>query len=190
MTKYEIVSSTNPMFAVGMEIPLDIDNIQIGDEVQFLTDLCVCTQDKGAIMLNRANNPEDDTDFGAVYTLMAIPEVDTNPYPRKVTKETINDLRINKEIDFFFETKEIMISPTERLTQAHGITIEALYEFCKREWKMVNTMTDEPFPLELEENNNLILWNEWKFSKGSMLFLKEGSWNRKVTFEDGRVQIL
>ncbi len=190
MKTYKIMSSTNPMFPEGMELPLPIEDIKIGDEVQFLTDLCVCTQDKGAIMLNRAKDRSNDKDFGAVYTLMEVEKEEVSPYPRKVTVDRLEDLRINKEVDLFFETKEIMISPTDRVTRAHGITYEALYEFLKQEWTMAGKVSGDEFPLELEEHNNLILWNEWKFAKGTVFFLKEGSFNRKIKLDNGNVRIL
>lgn len=194
MKKYKLVSSTNSMFPEGMEVPLEIDNVKIGDEVQFMMDKCVCTQDKGAIMLNRIKDPDNDSDFGAVYTLMEVPEENKEPeYPVKVTVKNINDLRINEEVDIFFETKEIMISPTDRITRAHGVTVEAIYEFLKLEWKNINRLKgyeDNKFPLEMEENVNLVLWDEWNFSTKSDEFLKEGSWNRKIVLPDGRIQIL
>ena len=190
MKNYAIMSSTNPIFPVGMEIPLPIDDIKIGDEVQFLTDLCICTQDIGAIMLNRAG--DGDTDLGAVYTLMEVPnKAPINPYPRRVTIDTVfEDLQINKEIDIFFETKEIMISPTDHITRGHGITVEALFKFLEKEWVMAGSLLKVPFPLLLEENNNLVFWDYWQLSRGSEKFLIEGSWNRKVAQKDGRISII
>lgn len=190
MKKYEIMSSTNNMFPVGMEVPIDLDGLVIGDKVQFLTDMCTVTQDKNIIMINRDRDPEIPGDFGAVYTLRVIEDKIVNPYPRKVSADRIDDLRINKEIDLFMETKEIMISPTDRITRAHGVTIEALFEFLKREWALVNTVSNVKFPLEMEENNNLVLWDGWHFAKGSAMFLIEGSWNCKVMQENGLVKIL
>lgn len=187
MKQYKIISSTNKFLPEGITIPLDISNIKVGGAIQFLSEDCICTQDKGIITLVKSG---DGDSMGNVYSIQEIEEVDVNPYPRKVTPETIQDLRINKEIDIFFETKSIMISPTDRVTQAHGITVEALYKFLEKEWSIISELTNTPFPLEIEENNNLVLFDEWNFSAGSTSFLKEGSWTRKKVLPDGRIQII
>jgi hypothetical protein len=188
MTKYEFTSSTNPLIPVGTQLPIVFpEDLAVGQEVTLLLEKCICTQNTEVLQFRREGNGDDD--LGAVYSLVKVHEESVNVYPRKVTVGTLDDLRINHEIDIFFGTKTFMISPTERVTRAHGITVEAFYEFIKAEWDKVQVLTPEPFPLEYTEGN-LILWGEWGFSDGTPMFLKDGSWTRKIQLENGLVKTL
>ncbi len=197
MKNYKLISSTHPMFKVGMEVPMEFEGIEIGDEIQFLTDLCTCTQDIGIIMLNRNGNGEDD--LGAVYSFEEVPEeIPEVVYPRRVTIDTVDeDIRVNGELDIFLGNKTIMLSPTDRMTRSHGITPDALYRAVKKEWGFIKKMPgheNTAFPLELEESAvgkyNLVLWDYWDFTKGSSEFLVAGSYNRKIVQVNGKIKIL
>lgn len=157
MKSYKIVSSTNPIFVVGMELPLDLEDLNIGDEVFFLGEKTICTQDKGAIMLNR---PKNDDDLGAVYTLMEV--------PASAAPITKDKLEINKNIEIFFETKEIEVNIK--------CTYSELYSFLQQEWRLVAQAFGVSFPLEMRENNNLLLEDSWNIKNFENL--SDGSFTR------------
>lgn len=101
-------------------------------------------------------------------------------------KDTIRDpkyLRFNKEIDLFFETKEIRLNVgVGNLTEEHGLTYDALFKCLMKEWYTISSAFPEhkAAPMEHEpETNNYCLLNGWNWHSNYTLLLKDGCWSRK-----------
>ena len=93
------------------------------------------------------------------------------------------DLRINKEIDIFFATREIRLNlGTGNLTEEFGVTYDAVYRFLLKEWETVQVAFPEQgsFPMEQAEGtNNYCFLRNWNWFADYTLALKGGCWSRK-----------
>ena len=171
MKKYKIVSSTDRQYE-NIELPLVIET-EIGKECVVLGTSYTITQAGGGIII--LSNKD------CVLTLQEIIEIPKEP---KVT--LIDDpkyLRINKEVDLFFETKEIRLNVDNGyLTNEYGLTYDSLYKFLMKEWKTIAKLFPEnkALPMEHEPNtNNYCLINGWNWFANYNLLLKDGCWSRK-----------
>ena len=159
--KYKVQSDTSNQFT-GIEIDYVIEDFTIGRELMFLGEKFTLKQNGVILVLGNKDR---------VITIQN-KEEKVKPISKIIAKE---NLRINHEIDIFFETKEFQIKSTERLEK---IRYEVFYEFIKDEWKMAGVLANEEFPLELRDNN-LLLKNSWNFTKGSFVLLIDGSFTRE-----------
>lgn len=169
--KYKIVQSTVEGFE-GIEMNMDFSKSKLFDEINFLGNEMKITQISEQIV---GMSNEENT-----ITVQAVKQ------PIKKTSIITDSslLRVNSEIDIFFETKEIRLTNTERLTEK-GVTYKAVFEFLQGEWGMVQALSAIAFPFEYREGDNFLLKDGWSFSQGTPKLLKGGSFTRLD--ENGRV---
>jgi hypothetical protein len=169
--KYKIVSSTEKQYE-NIEIPLMLET-ELGSECSVLGGTFTVTQSGGGIIIL------SNKDW--VMTLQEIYEA-----PKEPVVTFIDDpkyLRINKEVDLFFDTLEIRLNIGHGyLTEEHGLTYASLYKFLMNEWKTIANLFPENKALPMEHEpgtNNYCLINGWNWFADYTLLLKDGCWSRK-----------
>ena len=172
MERYKIVSSTETQY-VDIELPLEFDEVTQQDDFMVLGKWYVVTQLGGGIVI--LSNKDN---------VMTLQQQDP-PKPTEPEITVIDDpsqLQINREIDIFFETKEIRFNFQGNLTKEHGMTYDALYRFLQKEWVTIAKAYPEYsiFPMEhAEGTNNYCFLDSWNWLEDYTLFLKDGCWSRK-----------
>jgi hypothetical protein len=168
MSLYKIISTTEKQFN-GVIMPID-DSVKQGDDINVLGMILNVTQCGGGI-ITLANKT-------TAIVFQRQEEQESKP-------ECVKDpskLKINREVDLFFETKEIRLNIRNNLTEDLGLTYDCLYRFLLKEWETISKAFPEyaPLPMEHEPNtNNYCLINGWNWFKDYTLLLKEGCWSRK-----------
>jgi len=153
MKKYKITSSTKPEFE-GIEIPLDIDNYIVGSNIVVLGHTFTITQSGSIIVL--------------VNEQWCLTLIDITP---KVKSE-VSKLIINDTLEIYLETKEIEVKCKA--------TFKELYNILLKEWNFINTLDNEPFPCEYNEELKLLTFvNDWKLTDASVLNMEDGSFSCK-----------
>ena len=154
--KFKVMGDSKNTF-MNIELDMVIDNEEIGEIINVLGGAFTITQNGKILVLA-------DKDW--VLTLMDI----TSPVEIEVEK-----LEINKNVDMFFETKEVRVQI--------DCTYVELYEILNAEWKMAGALVGKPSPFEYNTELKLFTFlDEWNFEKGSMPHLRDGSFSRKTFY--------
>ncbi len=167
MSKYKVMSSVGEgkEFMNGIEFDYVIDNEELGTEVKCMGGDFTITQNGKILVLA-------DKDW--VLTIMKQPEE---------VSEKVETFDVNKDWDIFFENKTFRINETP-LTVAK-ITYETFFEAAREEWKNVEKLRADPFPLKYDYGfKSLVFTHGWGFVGDDFKFLKEGSWGKESA--DGR----
>lgn len=154
MSKYKVMSSigNGKEFMNGIEFDYIIDDMSIGAKANLFGETFTVTQNGQIIVL--VNN-----DWAL--TIMEMLE------EKREVKET---LEINKNIDIFFETKEIEVRK--------NCTYKDIFDVLSKEWNVAKAIMPEAFPLEYDDKLKLLnLRNGWSFSDGSLSHIREGSFS-------------
>jgi len=166
---YSVVASQIPDY-MHMSLPLPED-MKVGDVIKIFgieftvrqAGTIVTLTNKECAMTLQQNKP--------------IPE----PAPTVINQSKF--LRINQEVDLFFDTKEIRLNADRGyLTKEHGLTYDALYRFLMKEWRTIASAFPEHSALPMEhepDTNNYCLINGWNWFADYNLLLKDGCWSRK-----------
>jgi len=168
--KYKVQSDTSNQFT-GIEIDYVIEDFTIGRELMFLGENYTLKQNGLILVLGNKDR---------VITIQELKQKEEPLWSKMLRKE---DLRINHEVEIYFETKEIQLKNSERLGK-NGTSFQALFDLLQAEWKMAGVLSSHPFPLEMREHNNLLFKDEWALAAGSLEFLRKGSFTRVNS--DGR----
>ncbi len=156
--KFKVMGSSREEF-MSIEIDMVIDDESIGASCNVLGGSFTITQNGKILVL---------ADKEWVLTLMDITPVVIKEKPKLV---------INKNLDIFFKTKEIEVQ--------QKCTYLELFNALKKEWLIAGALSNEPFPLEYDEELKLLTFkNSWGFANDSMLNMTDGSFSRLS--EDGR----
>jgi hypothetical protein len=170
MSLLKVISSTLTGYA-GVVVPLD-SLPEIATSFTFLGKEFNVVQSGGGVLV--LVDEKDSIVF------QVIPDIVYSP--KGIIKDP-KDLRFNKEIDLFFETKEIRLNVgVGNLTEEYGVTYDALYRCIMREWNTISSAFPEhkASPMEHEpETNNYCLLNGWNWHSNYTLLLKDGCWSRK-----------
>jgi hypothetical protein len=87
------------------------------------------------------------------------------------------DLGKNAEVTFDTAEKTIKLNATTTLT-SDGVTLQAIYSFCKDLWKTDNDLVDYPFPFNAVTSESYELINGWDFKNDDTRNLvKTGGWS-------------
>ena len=166
-TKYKIMSSIGDgkEFMNGMVLDFVLEDDAIGKEVNCLGSTFKITQNGQVLVL--ANK-----DW--VVSLMEQPKPEV-----KVDDQILP----NREYDIFFETKTFRINNTS--VSRKGISYEKFFETIRDEWKTVEKLRTDPFPMKYNPDfKSLIFTHGWSWDSDDFKYLKEGSWGRED--KDGR----
>jgi len=166
MAKYKVMSSVGEgkEFMNGIEFDYIIDNEAIGTEVKCMGGEFKITQNGKILVLS-------DKDW--VLTVMKQPEPEE-------AKETFD---VNKDWDMFFETKTFRINETKLVRE--GITYKKFFEAVREEWKAVEKLRVDPFPMKFDYAfKSLVFTHGWSWDGDDYMYLQEGSWGRED--KDGR----
>ena len=137
---------------MGIEINLVLDNDNIGEEVNVLGGTFKITQNGPILVL---------TNSDWCLTLQ-----DITPNETKV-----ESLVINKNLEIFFETKEILVGLK--------CTYKELFKVLKSEWKLAGKLMNISLPFDYDDELKLFTFNnEWNFAPGSLQLMTSGSYSR------------
>jgi len=149
--KYKVQGSSRQEL-MGIEINLVLEDDSIGTEIKVLGGTFSITQNGPILVLV---NPD-----------WCLTLQDITPEETKVPS-----LVINKNLEIFFETKEILI----------GIkcTYEELFNVLKSEWNLAGKLMKVSLPFEYNQELKLFTFkDEWNFSQGSLQLMTAGSYSR------------
>jgi hypothetical protein len=167
MAKYKVMSSIGEgkEFMNGIEFDYVIDNEELGTEVKCMGGDFVISQNGKILVLT---NPD------WVLTIMKQPEPE---------EENVETFDVNKDWDMFFEDKTFKIHDTP-LTRKR-ITYEDFFEAVREEWKNVEKLRTDPFPMKYDYGfKSLVFTHGWGWASDDFKYLIEGSWGRED--KDGR----
>jgi hypothetical protein len=167
MAKYKVMSSVGEgkEFMNGIEFDYIIDNEELGTEVKCMGGDFTISQNGKILVLT---NPD------WVLTIMKQPEPE---------EENIETFDVNKDWDIFFETKTFKIHDTP-ITRKQ-ITYADFFEAVREEWKHVEKLRADPFPLKFNyDYNSLVFTHGWGWEGDDFKYLIEGSWGQED--KDGR----
>lgn len=174
MKKYKVVGSSRPEF-MNIEMSLVFDDISIGKQCEVFGTRFTITQPGKILVLSN----ED--------WVLTLQELEApKPITWTTTIDNHRDLRVNFEIDLFFDRKAIRLNRTERLSDKNGVTVRCVYLWLRNEWKYIGPTINKPFPFRWDEENLLMsLLDEWNFDGlETISLLREGSFSRYSA--DGR----
>lgn len=152
--KFKVISSIGEgkEFFTNMEFDYVIENDELGTEVNCLGGKFKITQNgKIFVLVNQ--------DWVLTIQDISPAKVEENP-----------KLIINENVEIYVDNREIHVS--------QKCTYQELFDFLDIEWRLLNSIpgVSVPFPLEMRENNNLLLkanWNLIGFEN-----ISEGSFER------------
>ena len=88
-----------------------------------------------------------------------------------------DDLTQSTEVIFNTSTKKIGLRKTGNLSD-DGVTLKALYSFCKEEWKNDATLIKFPFPFTPITDESFEIKDGWDFdSNGSRFLIRTAGWS-------------
>lgn len=179
MNRYRVIQSTVKMFE-GVEVPLDDEKIVQGEDMFFMgMNLTVRQFGGGILTLADETNLVVLQGESPVSFTQDINKVDDTPQ----VLDDPDKLIVNREIDIFFETKEIRLNFGQgNLTEEHGVTYDAIYRMLMKEWKIISSVYPQygAFPMEhAEGTNNYCFLRCWNWHDDYTLLLKDGCWSRK-----------
>jgi len=153
MRKYKIINSTKLEFE-GIEIPLELNNSEVG------------------FVINILGTPFTITQNGSILVLVSERWCLTLQDITPTVKPDIPKLIINDTLEIYLETKEVEVKCKA--------TYKELYVILLKEWNFINTLNDEQFPCEYNEEIKLLTFlNDWKLTKESVLNMNDGSYSCK-----------
>jgi len=167
MAKYKVMSSVGEgkEFMTGIEFDYIIDNEELGTEVKCMGGDFKITQNGKILVLS-------DKDW--VLTIMKQPE----PEDLEVEK-----FEVNKDWDMFFETKTFKLNDTP--INRKKITYEQFFEAVREEWKHVEKLRTDPFPMKYDYGfKQLVFTHGWGWNSDDFKYLIGGSWGKESA--DGR----
>jgi hypothetical protein len=95
-------------------------------------------------------------------------------------------LNQNLEVTFITGSKIIKVTPTGSITASLGVSMQALYSFCKEEWRNDNNLIKFPFPMLAITSEQFELINDWDLSgsiymgpSASKSLMRDAGWSRK-----------
>lgn len=150
--RYKIVSSTKLEFN-NIELDYVIEDDAIGNECKLFGETFKIIQNGTLLGLHNKD---------WVIILQNI---------NKIEEPDLQKLKINDTIDIYLDDRIIEVRTS--------CSYKELFEFLNSEWLLINSIpnTYYEFPLELRENNNLLLKDSWEL-KGFELII-EGSFERQ-----------
>lgn len=82
-------------------------------------------------------------------------------------------------MSFHVEDRLIYLNATGTLDNQDGVTLQALYSFCKEEWKADPDLIKLPFPFEAITEVKFDLFNEWDFADtDTKNRVRDGGWSK------------
>lgn len=89
-----------------------------------------------------------------------------------------DDLVRDTHVSFNTGTKRITVTATGILDPKDGVSLKALYSFCKEEWKTDATLIPFPFPWTPITDEQFELINGWDFFNDTSRYLiRDGGWS-------------
>jgi len=167
MAKYKVMSSVGEgkEFMNGIEFEYIIDNEELGTEVKCMGGDFTISQNGQILVLT---NPD------WVLTIMKQPDPEA---------EDVETFDVNKDWDMYFEDKTFKLHDTP--LNRKGITYEQFFEAVREEWKNVEKLRADPFPMKYNYDfKSLVFTHGWGFAGDDFKYLIEGSWGKED--KDGR----
>jgi len=164
--KYKVVSSIGEgkEFMNGIEFDYEIDDESLGREVNCLGGKFTISQNGNILVLV---NPD---------WVLSIQK-------QEEPEQEDNEFLVNRDYEIFLNDKVIKLNDTTRNNK--GVSFKDFHDALKNEWKTVEMISGEPFPMTYnEEFNHLIFKNDWTLNDDGFKYLKDGSWGRES--KDGR----